>query len=428
VIEEEVSRHSGARPSASRGTSDSEEGTLRSKRVVRWPRVAAVIVLASVVAMAAVGSASSRSSGESYGAKPTLLTKAFGTTKNIPKPVLAAVYRAGLPISSARLQLALKCWRENTCDTGTGGKFTVALADGFGENVWREVTHMEFVLGALTYPEIGKIIYTSGQNNTQKQISDFRSLIAQKVNLIIGFPDAGAALLPSYREATRRGITVVPYTSTPGGKPGKDYTSFVSEDLCKLGKNFAGVLNTQVKSGKVAFLGGTPGNGLSKAWQACERPALNKSIDVVGTADTNWTRQGSLQAMSGFLSKYPDLKGVSYEYADGFLGGVQAYQAAKKPLDLVLTLRTDEMGLFCAWKKINNPKFKIYYSNGGNFQSRLALTIGMIKLNGGAVPSTLIVPAQMRQVTKSTCNPGIPGQTSASTLVSDKVLKAMYKK
>jgi ABC-type sugar transport system substrate-binding protein len=354
------------------------------------------------------------------------LTKAFGTTKKIPKPVLAAVARSGKPISAARLQLALKCWKENVCDTGTGGNVTVALADGFGENVWREVTHMEFVLQALTYPEVGKIIYTSGQGNTQKAISDFKSLIAQDVDVIVGFPDAGAAMLPSYREATKRGIVVVPYTSTPGGTPGKDFASFVSEDLCLLGKNFAGVLNREVKTGKVVFLGGTPGNGLSKAWQACEKPALGSSLELVGTADTNWTRQGTTQAMSGFISKNPDIKGISYEYADGFLGGVRAYQAAKVPLDIVLTLRTDEMGLFCEWKKINNPNFKIFYSNGGNFQSRLALTIGMMKLNGASIPTTLIVPASMRQVTKSTCNPNIPGQTSASTLVPDKVLSAMY--
>jgi ABC-type sugar transport system substrate-binding protein len=400
---------------------------LRSIRLVTLLSLAGLVVAAAMagVVASAPGSAG-KGSGEIYKAKPALLEKAFGTTTGIPKSVLAAVYRAGLPITSARLKLALKCWKQNVCDTGTNGKFTVALADGFGENVWREVTHMEFVLGALTYPEIGKIIYVSGQNNTQKQISDFRSLIAQKVNMIIGFPDAGPAMLPSYREATKRGIVVVPYTSTPGGTPGKDFTSFVSEDLCQLGKNFAGVLNSQVKSGEVAFLGGTPGNGLSKAWQTCERPALNKNIKVIGTADTNWTRQGALQAMSGYLSKYPDLKGVSYEYADGFLGGVQAYQAAKKPLNLVLTLRTDEMGLFCTWKKIGNPNFKIYYSNGGNFQSRLALTIGMIKLNGGSVPSTLIVPAHMRQVSASTCNTSVPGQTSASTLVPAKVLQGMY--
>lgn len=390
--------------------------------------VALAVVAVAVGVTAGAVSGSSGQGGERYNANPALLTKAFGTTKNIPKPVLAAVYRAGLPISPARLKLAIKCWKENVCETGTGGDVTVALADGFGENVWREVTHMEFVLGALTYPQIGKIIYTSGQNNTQKQISDFRSLIAQKVDVIIGFPDAGEAMLPSYREATRRGIIVVPYTSTPGGNPGKDFASFVSEDLCQLGKNFAAVLNREVKSGKVVFLGGTPGNGLSKAWQACERPALNKSIQVVGTADTNWTRQGTLQAMSAFLAKHPDLKGISYEYADGFLGGIRAYQAAKKPLNVVLTLRTDEMGLFCEWKKINNPKFKIFYSNGGNFQSRLALTIGMMKLAGAKVPPVLVVPASMRQVTKSSCNPNIPGQTSASTLVPDKVLAAMYKK
>jgi ABC-type sugar transport system substrate-binding protein len=395
-----------------------------------WHRgaVALLVTVATVGVTAGSVSGSSGQEGEKYNAKPALLTKAFGTTKNIPKPVLAAVYRAGLPFTGAKLQLALKCWKENVCDTGTGGDVTVALADGFGENVWREVTHMEYVLQALTYPQIGKIIYTSGQNSPQKSISDFRSLIAQGVDVIIGFPDAGPAMLPSYREATKKGIIVVPYTSTPGGTPGKDFASFVSEDLCLLGKNFAGVLNREVKSGQVVFLGGTPGNGLSKAWQACEKPALNKNIEVVGTADTNWTRQGSLQAMSGFLSKYPDLKGVSYEYADGFLGGVRAYQAAKKPLDLVLTLRTDEMGLMCEWKKINNPNFKIFYSNGGNFQSRLALTIGMIKHSGGSVPGTLIVPASMRQVNKSTCNPKVPGQAAASTLVPDNVLIAMYKK
>ena len=401
---------------------------MRLKRRMTWGRITVFVVAAGVITAGATAGIRSASSGsdEIYSAKKQLLIKAFGTDKGVPRPVLAAVNRAGKPFTGAKLALAIKCWKENTCSTGTNGKYTVALADGFGENVWREVTHMEYVLGALTYPEIGKIIYVSGQNNTQKQISDLRSLIAQKVDVIIGFPDAGEAVLPSYREATKRGIVVVPYTSTAGGKPGKDFASFVSEDLCLLGKNFASVMNTQVKSGKIVFLGGTPGNGLSKAWQACERPALHKSIKVVGTADTNWTRQGTAQAMSGFLSKHPDLKGVSYEYADGSLGLVQAYQAAHKPLNLVLTLRTDEMGLFCTAKKINNPNFKIFYSQGGNFQSRIALTTAMIKLNGGSVPPTVILPAKMRQATKATCNPNVPSQTAASTLVPNNVLSAMY--
>ncbi len=389
---------------------------------------AAIVLMGTVGAVAAMARVSgSGDFGEKYDAKPALLLKALGTTKNVPKPILAAITRAGVPFTGAKLQLALKCWKESTCDTGTHGKITAALADGFGDNVWREITHMEFVLQALTYPQIDKIIYTNGHANTQKQISDLRGLVAQKVNVIVGFPDAGAALLPTIKQATAKGILYVPYLN-PIGVPGKDYLTVVAEDLCQLGKSFADILNKQVRSGKVVFLGGTPGNGLSKAWQSCEKPALAKSIQLVGTADTNWTRQGTLQAMSGFLSKYPDLKGVSYEYADGFLGGIRAYQAAKKPINLVLTLRTDEEDLFCEWKKINNPNFKVFYASGGGFDSRIALTAAMMKLAGAKIPPNIVVPDSIHQVTKSTCDSSIPGQGPASTLVPKNVLDAMYRK
>ncbi len=362
--------------------------------------------------------------GETYDADPALLEKALGTSENVPNEILAAVYRAGLPVED--LDLALKCWKEKECDTGTGGDITVALADGFGENVWREVTHMEFVLQALTYPEIGRIIYTSGQADTQKAISDLRSLIAQDVDVIAGFPDAAEAMLPTIQEAIERGVIYVPYIASPGGASGEDYLTFVAEDLCQLGKNFAGVLNDEVGEGKVVFLGGTPGNGLSAAWQGCEEPELAPGLELLGKADTNWTREGTLEAMSGFLSSDPDLKGISYEYADGFLGGVRAYEAANLPLDVVLTLRTDEFGLFCQWKEIGNPNFKIFFSSGGGFDSRIALTAGMMKLAGADIGPNIVVPAGMRQVDESSCNPNAPAEAPASTLVPDEVLAAMY--
>lgn len=360
---------------------------------------------------------------------PALLQKALGTTdtSQIPEIILGAVARAGESFEGERLDLALKCWKENTCDTGTGGELTVALADGFGENVWREVTHMEFVLAALTYPEIGKIIYTSAQGDTQKAISDFRSLIAQDVDVIATFADAADALRPVAREAMDQGILVVPYISGYGGEAGKDYLTFVAEDLCQLGKNFAGVLNDELGGqGNVVFLGGTPGNPLSKAWQECEQPELADGIEVLGPADTNWTREGTFQAMSGFLSQYDEIDGISYEYADGFLGGVRAYEAAGRPLDVVLTLRTDEIGLFCEWKRIGNPNFKIFFSSGGSFDPRFALAAAMTNLAGGDVPEQLVVPAQLQQVDESTCNESIPGEAPASTLVPDNVLAAMY--
>jgi ribose transport system substrate-binding protein len=401
------------------------------RRFITWPRLGVLLAVAGVAVAVGATTANSKvaagSYGENYNAKPALLKKALGTTENVPPVIQAAIYRAGIPFTGSKLQLALKCWKTSPCDTGTGGKVSVALADGFGDNVWREITHMEYVLQALTYPQIGKIYYTNGHANTQKQISDFKGLIAQKVNVIVGFPDAGAAMLPSIKQATSRGIIYIPYLN-PIGNPGKDYLTVVAEDLCQLGKSFAGILNTQVKSGKVVFLGGTPGNGLSKAWQSCEKPALSKSIQLVGTADTNWTREGTLKAMSGFLSKYPDLKGVSYEYADGFLGGIRAYQAAHKPINLVLTLRTDENDLFCEWKKIGNPNFKVFYASGGGFDSRISLTAGMMKLAGAKITPNIVVPDAIHRLTATACNPALQGQAPATTLVPRNVLSAMYHK
>jgi ribose transport system substrate-binding protein len=364
---------------------------------------------------------------ETFSASDATLNRLYGSTSDVPQPILAALNRAERPVDPDTLALAMKCYKESACDTGRG-TLTVALADGFGENVWRQVTRMEFILQALSYPQVKKIIYTNASGSATKAVSDLRGLIAQKVDVITGFFDAGEAVLPTLRQATAQGILVAPYDTPVGGTPGKDYLTLAVEDLCQLGKNFAGALDKELGGkGNVVLLGGTPGNPLSQAWQACEKKALPSGIQVVGTADTNWTQQGTLQAMSGFLSRYQEINGISYEYGDGFLGGIRAYEAAGRPVDTVLTLRNDENDLFCEWKNQANPNFKVYYSSGGGYYVRLALTAAMMKLHGYDVPANLVVPQQLHQVDESTCNPSVPGPTPVTTLVPDKVLQEMFK-
>lgn len=370
--------------------------------------------------------------GERYDASSDVLIKSVGTDEGVPQIALAALYRAGLPVDQARMDLAVKCWQDKICETGTGGPLTVALADGFGENFWRQMTHMEFILQALTYPEIGKIIYVTSfmfsTGDAARSIADFRSLVAQDVDIIVFFPDAGEALLPAVRDATNNGIVAITHSYGAIGTPGTDYASYVAEDVCLLGQLFAETLNREVGSGKVAFLGGTPGNALSAYWQSCEEPVLSSDLTLVGRADTSWTREGTLQAVSGFISSDPDIKGYSYEAADSFMGGVRAYESAGLPLDIVVTLRTDEMSLFCEWEKINNPNFKIYYASGGNYQSRIALTAAMMKLKGAEIPADgIIIPTVMRELTAGTCNPDVPQEASTSSLIPFEIFQAMGK-
>ena len=85
-----------------------------------------------------------------------LMLKSVGTTENVSPVIVEAIKHAAMDLTPEQRKLALECWNKNVCETGHG-KLTVAYADGFGENVWRQVTKMEFILQALTYPSIKKI-------------------------------------------------------------------------------------------------------------------------------------------------------------------------------------------------------------------------------------------------------------------------------
>jgi ABC-type sugar transport system substrate-binding protein len=359
-----------------------------------------------------------------------LLKKSLGTTENINPVVMESFTRFAKGLTPEQRELAMKCWKDSTCETGHGD-LTVALADGFGENVWRQVTKMEFIEEALTYPEIKKIIYTSARSDASKAISDLRSLIAQGVNIIVVFADASTALLPTIKEATEAGITVVLHNGTyVGGDPGKDYLTTVQEDLCKLGTGMIKAVADTRKGDTVSVveLGGTPGNGLSAAWQKCsdEELAKHSGMKLLGKADTNWTQEGAFQAMSGFLAQNDHVDGVVYEYADGFRGGLRAWQEANKKPDVTVALRTDEQGLFCDWEKINDPNFKIFFASGHNFQSGVALTAAMMKRAGKDIPVTVDIPFSFREVQKGMCNPELPLDASVSTRVDGDMLKKMF--
>lgn len=357
-----------------------------------------------------------------------LMTSRLGTTE--ANAVLVESFnRAAMPVTPELREKALECWKNNGCETGTGGAITVAYADGFGENVWRRVTAMEFIQQALTYPEIGKIEYTSAGGDASKAISDIQAYTAHGVNVIVVFADAGAALLPAIQEAKEAGIQVVLHNGTEAGTSGTDYLTNISEDICGLGAGFVqAVLEGNPDAKNIVALGGTPGNPLSAAWQACadEEAAKHDGVKVVAKLDTNWTQEGTLTAVTAALSQFDPVDGYIYEYADGFRGAVRAYEAANKPMDFVAALRTDEQGLFCDWEKAANDKFKIYYSSGQNFQSRFALTAAMMAIAGQPVDAHINVPFKMKPAVAGLCNPALPMETSVSTLVDTDTLKAMF--
>src|SRR4051794_19282964 len=408
----------------------------------RWVRAAPLLVLLAItLVLVAAGQGGSSAKpqavgaggafGEKYQAKTKTLKKALFNAKLLPANKMArniSVAALGRSEKKVNLNLALKCWKNNGCSTGTGGKLKVAYVEGFGENVFRQMSKMEFILQALTYKSIGKIIYTSAHSNPQQALTDFRAAISQKVDVIVTYPDFGDAMLPVFREATRAGIPVATYAWGYVTGPGSNYLTVVGEDTCRLGKAYAKVMNQDVKSGDIAFLGGFPGNPLSLGWQKCERPALNKNIHVVATEATNWDPSKVQEVVAGILSRYPNIKGWSYEYGLGMAqGAFAAYKAAGKPFNAVLTLRTDDVGMGCAAVRLHNPKLRVYYYTAGNSQIRVAFTAAMMKLKGAKIPPQIVFPIQLQnQAKRNSCVKGYPQEASATSLVPLSLLHRMY--
>ena len=119
--------------------------------------------------------------GEVYKAKASTLKKTLFKATLLPKdPTARNIALAGLGRADRKVNyaLALKCWKNNGCTTGTGGKLTVAYIEQFGENVYRQMSKMEFILQALTYPDVGKIIYNSAHSDFTQAFADFKAAIA----------------------------------------------------------------------------------------------------------------------------------------------------------------------------------------------------------------------------------------------------------
>lgn len=385
-------------------------------------------------------------------ADPALIAKALGPVEPSAAEswdiVLAAIARATQDLDQATIDKALECWTAASCETGSGGDLVFGYADGGGDtvNVWRSVSHMEAILQALTYPEIGKIISTAANFNQDPEVpaNDIRFLVQSGADFIVGYPDAGIALAAAVAEAEAAGVPYVSfsagYVGLPGQEgaltPGEDYTSVVGEDLCALGESFADVLNEGVGTGEVAMLGGTPGNALTLGWQQCAAAALADGVTLVNppadanstTGDTYWVNSYALDAARGLLTTNPEIKGWAYEYSDGLYTALQAYDELGVPVqNLTVALRTDEQTLFCDWVDRAEPTYNIWYSAGGNFQSRVAVTTAMLALKGATVPGQVVIPHVMRQVTAADCKP-FPGNpvVSGTSLLPDNVLIAMF--
>jgi ribose transport system substrate-binding protein len=313
----------------------------------------------------------------------------------------------------------------------------VALVDGFGGNSWRRITRFEFEDEAAKCDNITEVIYVDGQNNPQKTISDLQGLVAQSIEAIVVFPDAGPAMLPAIRQAFRAGTSIVAYTASPGGTPGKDYVDFIAPNTPNDGASWAQWIADRLNGkGKVIFLGGTPGNLQSQA----ELQGINEvfanypGLELLGgrPIDTNWDPAETQRVVSGLLTQHKQIDGIISDYGGGSVGGIRAFLSAGRPLIPWAANDANEFACLWAENRDSNPNFQIMTVSSRTWLVRLALRKALAHAQGipNDEPSIVNVPTvedSTRDDLQPKCEPSLPPDAILSSGLTPEQLKDVFK-
>ena len=200
------------------------------------------------------------------------------------------------------------------------------------------------------------------------------------------FADASKALLPTVKEATEAGILVTVHNGTyVGGEAGKDFVTSIAEDICKLGTDFIKAVADNTAD-RPASSSSAARRAIRSAPPGRAAPTKEVANHAGSSSSARPTPTGRRKAASRRCRACSPSTTTSAPMSTN-MPTVSAARSAptRRPArsrTIVVALRTDEQGLFCDWEKANDPDFKIFYSSGQNFQSRIALTAAMMKKAG----------------------------------------------
>ncbi len=273
-------------------------------------------------------------------------------------------------------------------------EITLGFTDGFGGNSWRLVTTASGKDEAAKCPSVTEFLYADGQGDTQKAISDIQGMVAQGVDALVVFPDAGEAMLPALRSAFEAGVVTVPYRVDPGGEDGVDYTAYIGLDTENDGKNFAaGIQELLPDGGTILFMGGPAGNSQSTG----EAEAMKAVLEPLGTYEfigeqpfevTNWDPALSQQVLTAAISRYPEIDLIVSDFGPSLVGALPEFEKAGRSIPPMVASDGNVLGCFWEDNKDANPDFQLFTIATGNDHVRTAMQYAIAQATGGEVPET----------------------------------------
>jgi ribose transport system substrate-binding protein len=305
----------------------------------------------------------------------------------------------------------------------------VIFVKSAGGQVWSAIANAEFMAEAAKCKTIEATWY-NGTTGQQGAIAATNAAVAQGNKVMVIIADFGTAQLASIRKATQAGVTVVPVVSDVGGQKGADYADQLLWDTTAIAENQARWLAANVKTGKVAFLGGQPG-----------APSTQKTFDAFKTAvtqlapgiqlvpdtwvPTNWDAGQKRRAVAGLIAQNGDYAAFVSDYGASDIGAVQAVLDAGAPMPAFLNIGSSQ-GFVCA---VHDHDIRWLGQDGSTRMTAAALRIALAEYEHKPSPEqnpyVLYTYADTVAGTTPACDPSIsPDADLSSSLPADQ-LKAL---
>ena len=312
---------------------------------------------------------------------------------------------------------------------------TLGIQDGGGLNDWSKQSFEQVQAAVDDCPNIEDTIVVNAGFDPQKAVSGLQGMIAQNANAIVIIPDAGVcAELPTIRQATQRGIVVVPWAADSCGEEGTDFETYVDFDNVEAGRQFARFVGEQMGGkGNLLYLGGPAGNpvdageikGMYEILDA-EYPDITVLDDVTeeNWPVTNWDPAEAAKVSAALIAKYPQIDGMISSYGSVAGAAVKELQKAGRPIPPIATLEQNELACIYEDAKGTPDEFQLATVSNRNWLGQVAVRKAVAAVNGieDTGNSIVVLPFSENSTDpelQPVCDPAAPAETFHSNEKAD---------
>jgi ribose transport system substrate-binding protein len=340
--------------------------------------------------------------------------------------------RRKLALAAATAVLALGCSTLANAEVPSwcGPKqASLALLDGYGGNSWRQVTTASGKMEAEKCPRITRYEYADGQGDTQKSISDIKSMAAKGIDALVVFGDAGPAVLPAITSVYKSGKVIVPYRVDVGGKSGENYTKFIGASFVEDGVSWGNWIKSVLpKGGNLLFLSGPAGNSQGLDELKGLKSVLGPEYVFVNPepfAVTNWDPALTQKVLTAEIAKHDKIDVIVSDFGPSLVGALPLFSKSGKSIPALATSDGNSLGCFWTDNQNDNPDFKLFTVATGNDNVRLAVQWAIASVTGGKLPTEEIFKAPVFEDSVSgkpnpvQCRKDLPGAIYLSSELPD---------